>query len=50
MIEYLPNRGVAEMIEEFKIQVTPVLAQLHLAMVALNHPESEFRKSARAGI
>ncbi len=48
VIEFLPNRGVAELIDEFKNQVTPVLAQLHRAIEAINHPESDFRKSARA--
>ena len=48
VIEFLPNRGVTELIDEFKIQVTPVLAQLHRALEAMNHPESDFRKSASA--
>ncbi|HYM85861.1 MAG TPA: MlaD family protein [Pseudoxanthomonas sp.] len=48
VIEFLPSRGVAELIDEFKIQLTPVLAQLHLAIEAINHPESDFRKSAIA--
>ena len=48
VIEFLPNRGVAELIDEFKIQVTPVLAQMPKAIEAINHPESDFRKSAHA--
>lgn len=48
VIEFLPNRGVTELIDEFKTQVTPVLAQLHKAIEAINHPESDFRKSAAA--
>lgn len=48
VIEFLPNRGVAELIDELKNQVTPVLAQLHRAIEAVNHPESDFRKSATA--
>jgi ABC-type transporter Mla subunit MlaD len=48
VIEFVPNRGVAELIDEFKNQVTPVLAQLHKAIEAINHPESDFRKSATA--
>jgi ABC-type transporter Mla subunit MlaD len=48
VIEFLPSRGVAELIDEFKIQMTPVLAQLHLAIEAINDPESDFRKTANA--
>jgi ABC-type transporter Mla subunit MlaD len=48
VIEFVPNRGVAELIDEFKNQVTPVLAQLHKAIEAINHPESDFRKSTSA--
>ena len=48
VIEFVPNRGVAELIDEFKNQVTPVLAQLHRAIEAINHPDSDFRKSATA--
>ena len=51
VIEFVPNRGVAELmdlIDEMKIQVTPVLAQLHRALEAVNNPESDFRKSASA--
>jgi ABC-type transporter Mla subunit MlaD len=48
VIEFLPNRGVTELIDEFKNQMTPVLAQLHRALEAINHPESDFRKSATA--
>lgn len=48
VIEFLPNRGVTELIDEFKIQVTPVLAQLHRALEAVNNPESDFRKSTSA--
>lgn len=48
VIEFLPNRGVAELIDELRNQVTPILAQLHRAIEAINHPESDFRKSASA--
>ncbi len=48
VIEFVPNRGVAELIDEFKNQLTPVLAQLHKAIEAISNPESEFRKSAGA--
>ncbi len=45
VIEFVPNRGVAELIDEFKSQLTPVLAQLHKASEAVSNPESDFRKS-----
>ena len=51
VIEFVPNRGVAELMElidELKIEVTPVLAQLHRALEAVNNPESDFRKSVSA--
>ena len=48
VIEFVPSRGVAELIDEFKTQVTPILAQLHRAIEAINHPESDFRKTATA--
>ncbi len=48
VIEFLPNRGVAELIDEFKTQLTPLLALLHRAIDDINHPESNFRKSATA--
>ena len=48
VIEFVPNRSVAELVDEFKNQVTPFLAQLHKTIEAINHPDSEFRKSATA--
>jgi phospholipid/cholesterol/gamma-HCH transport system substrate-binding protein len=48
VIEFLPNRDMAELIDELKNQVTPILAQLHRVMEDINHPESDFRKSASA--
>ena len=48
VIEFLPNRGMAELIDELKNEVTPILAQLHRAIEAINQPESDFRKSASA--
>lgn len=48
VIEFLPNRGVAEVIDEFKNQLTPFLAQMHHVLEELNRPESSFRKSASA--
>ncbi len=48
VIEFLPNRDVAELVDELKNQVTPLLAQLHRVIEDINHPESDFRRSATA--
>ena len=48
VIEFVPTRGVAELIDELTKQVPPVLAQLHRVIEAINHPESDFRKSTSA--
>ena len=48
VIEFLPNRGVAELIDELRTQVTPILAQLHRVIEDINHPESEFRQTVGA--
>ncbi|HKW37136.1 MAG TPA: MlaD family protein [Burkholderiales bacterium] len=44
-IEYMPARGVAELVDEFKTQLTPVIDDLRRMLVDLNRPDSEFRKS-----
>ncbi len=44
-IEYVPARGVAEMIDDFKTQLTPVINDLRKVLVELNQPNSEFRKA-----
>lgn len=44
-IEYVPARGVAEMVEDFKTQLTPVLNDIRKVIVELNQPNSDFRKS-----
>jgi phospholipid/cholesterol/gamma-HCH transport system substrate-binding protein len=44
-IEYVPARGVAELIDEFKTQLTPVINDLRRMLVELNQPNSDFRKS-----
>ena len=44
-IEYLPPRGVAEMVDDFKTQLTPVINDLRRVLIELNQPNSEFRKS-----
>src|SRR5262245_1644746 len=44
-IEYVPARGVAELVDEFKTELTPVINELRRVLVDLNQPNSEFRKS-----
>jgi ABC-type transporter Mla subunit MlaD len=44
-IEYVPARGVAELVEEFKTQLTPVINDLRRILVDLNQPNSDFRRS-----
>jgi ABC-type transporter Mla subunit MlaD len=44
-IEYVPARGVAELIDDFKTQLTPVLNELRRLMAEMNQPNSDFRKS-----
>ena len=44
-IEYVPARGVAELVDEVKTQLTPVINDLRKLLVDLNQPSSEFRKS-----
>ena len=44
-IEYVPARGVAEMVDDFKTQLTPVLNDIRKMVVELNQPNSDFRKS-----
>ena len=44
-IEYVPARGVAELVDDLKTQLTPVIADLRKLIVDLNQPNSDFRKS-----
>ena len=44
-IEYVPARGVAELVDEFKSELTPVINDLRKVLVDLNRPDSEFRKA-----
>lgn len=44
-IEYVPARGVAELVDEFKTELTPVINDLRRVLVDLNQPNSEFRKA-----
>jgi len=44
-IEYVPPRGVAEMLDDFKTQLAPVIVDLRRVLAELNQPNSEFRKA-----
>jgi phospholipid/cholesterol/gamma-HCH transport system substrate-binding protein len=44
-IEYMAPRGVAELVEDFKTQLTPVINDLRRVLVDMNQPNSDFRKS-----
>ena len=37
-----------ELIDEMKNQITPILGQINRVMADINHPDSDFRKSALA--
>lgn len=45
VIGYLPNRGVAELVDDIKNQLAPVVGELRRMMAELNRPEGDFRKS-----
>jgi phospholipid/cholesterol/gamma-HCH transport system substrate-binding protein len=45
IIGYLPNRGVAELVDDIKNQLSPVVAELRRMIAELNRPEGDFRKS-----
>jgi phospholipid/cholesterol/gamma-HCH transport system substrate-binding protein len=44
-IGYIPPRGVAELIDEFKNQLTPVINDMRRMIAELNQPNGDFRKS-----
>jgi phospholipid/cholesterol/gamma-HCH transport system substrate-binding protein len=44
-IEYVPARGVAELIDDFKNQLTPVISDMRRMLAELSHPNGDFRKS-----
>jgi phospholipid/cholesterol/gamma-HCH transport system substrate-binding protein len=46
-IEYVPARGVAELVDEFKTQLTPLIDDMRRVLVDLNQPNSEFRKAMK---
>jgi ABC-type transporter Mla subunit MlaD len=48
IIEFTPSRTVAEMFDEFKTQLTPILSDVRGVLGALNSQDGDFRKSAAA--
>ena len=44
-IEYAPARGVAELVDDFKNQLTPVINDMRRMIAELNNPNGDFRKS-----
>jgi ABC-type transporter Mla subunit MlaD len=44
-IEYIPARGVAELVDDFKNQLTPVINDMRRMIAELNNPNGDFRKS-----
>jgi len=48
VIEFVPSRGLTEVMEEFKNQVTPIVNDLRRLLADVNRPEGEIRKSISA--
>jgi ABC-type transporter Mla subunit MlaD len=48
IIEFTPSRTVAELIDDLKLQVTPMLSDVRGVLAALNSKDGDFRKSAAA--
>ena len=48
VIGYVANRGVAELVDDIKSQLTPVVNELRRMMVELNRPDGDLRKSLQA--
>lgn len=44
-LEFIPARGVAELVDDFKNQLTPVINDLRKMFAEMNRPNSDFRKS-----
>jgi phospholipid/cholesterol/gamma-HCH transport system substrate-binding protein len=45
VIGFVPNRGVAELVEDIKAQLTPMVNEMRRMFAEINAPESDFRKS-----
>ncbi len=48
VIGYLPVRGVAELVDDIRNQLSPVVGELRRMMAELNRPEGDFRKTLLA--
>jgi ABC-type transporter Mla subunit MlaD len=44
-IEFAPAKGVAELVDDFKNQLTPVINDLRKIIAEMNQPNGDFRKS-----
>jgi ABC-type transporter Mla subunit MlaD len=47
-IEFVPGRTIAEIIDDLKSQVTPLIGDLRGMLADINRPDSDYRKSAAA--
>ena len=45
VIGYVANRGVAELVDDIKNQLAPVVGELRRMLAELNRPDGDFRKS-----
>src|SRR4051812_24673040 len=45
VIGFVPNRGVAELVEDIKVQLTPMVNEMRRMFAEMNAPNSDFRKS-----
>jgi ABC-type transporter Mla subunit MlaD len=45
VIGFIPNRGVAELVEDIKVQLTPMVNEMRRMFADMNAPDSDFRKS-----
>jgi phospholipid/cholesterol/gamma-HCH transport system substrate-binding protein len=48
VIGYVPARGVAELVEDIRAQLAPVVAELRRTLAELNRPDGGFRKSVES--
>jgi ABC-type transporter Mla subunit MlaD len=45
VIGFVPNRGVTELVEDIKVQLTPMVNEMRRMFAEMNAPNSDFRKS-----
>lgn len=48
VIGYVPARGVAELVEDIRAQLAPVVGELRKTLAELNRPDGDFRKSVKS--